>query len=113
MVAQWVTPELVGHISRDATAIEGREKPLVKPKPPKPAPPPWGGVREPNPETRLERQSRQSDSEALPELPVLCDVGTNKNSKGYKESWIGYKVHADVNDCGLPISLALTAASLR
>jgi len=95
LVAQWVTPELVGHISRDATAIEGREKPRAKP------------------ETRLERQCRQSAPEALAELPVHCDVGTKKNSKGYKETWIGYKVHADVTDCCLPISLALTAASLH
>ena len=42
-----------------------------------------------------------------------CDVGTKKNSKGYKETWIGYKLHADVNDCCLPISVALTAASLH
>ncbi|MDP2047218.1 MAG: transposase, partial [Deltaproteobacteria bacterium] len=118
LVAQWVTPELVGHISRDATAIEGREKPRAKAKPPKPAPrkkgrPRHGEVREPKPETRLERQCRQSAPEALAELPVHCDVGTKKNSKGYKETWIGYKVHADVTDCCLPISLALTAASLH
>jgi Transposase DDE domain/Transposase domain (DUF772) len=118
LVGQWVTPGLVGHISRDATAIEGREKPMAKPKPPKPAPrkkgrPRRGEVREPKPETRLERQCRQSASAALAELPVHCDVGTKKNSKGYKETWIGYKLHADVNDCCLPISLALTAASLH
>ncbi|MCL4502625.1 MAG: transposase [Deltaproteobacteria bacterium] len=33
--------------------------------------------------------------------------------KGYEETWRGYKLHADVNDCGLPISVALTAASLH
>jgi hypothetical protein len=27
----------------------------------------------------------------------LCDRGTKKNSKGFKETWIGYKLHADVN----------------
>jgi hypothetical protein len=118
LVEQWVTPELVGHISRDATAIEGREKPAAKPKPPKPAPrkkgrPRRGEIREPKPETRLGRQCRQSAAEALAELPVYCDVGTKKNSKGYKESWIGYKLHAEVNDCCLPISTALTAASLH
>jgi hypothetical protein len=69
LVAQWVTPELVGHISRDATAIKGREKPVVKPRPEKPAPrkkgrPRRGEVREPKPETRLERQCRQSAQEA-------------------------------------------------
>jgi hypothetical protein len=118
LVKQWVKPNLVGHISRDATAIFGREKPTAKPKPPKPAPrkkgrPRRGEVREPQPETRLQRQCQQSAAAALAELPVHCDVGTKKNSKGYKESWIGYKLHADVNDCCLPISLALTAASLH
>ena len=117
-MAQWVTPELVGHISRDATAIKGREKPMAKPRPAKPAPrkkgrPRRGEVREPKPETRLERQCRQAAPEALAELPVHCDVGTKKNSQGYKETWRGFKCHADVSDCCLPISLALTAASLH
>ena len=38
LVERWVKPELVGHISRDATAIRGREKPTARVKPPKPAP---------------------------------------------------------------------------
>jgi len=118
LVEEWLKPELIGHISRDATAIEGREKPVAKPKPAKPAPrkkgrPRRGEMREPKPETRLERQGRQSAAEALGELPVHCDVGTKRNSKGHRASWIGYKLHADVNDCGLPISVALTAASLH
>jgi hypothetical protein len=46
-------------------------------------------------------------------LPVHCDVGTKKNSKGYKASWTGFKLHADVGDCCLPVSVALTAASLH
>jgi Mrp family chromosome partitioning ATPase len=37
LVEQCVKPELVGHISRDSTAIEGREKPIKKPKEEKPA----------------------------------------------------------------------------
>jgi len=118
LVARYVKPELVGHISRDATAIDGREKPMAKVRPPKPAPrkkgrPRRGEVREPKPETRLQRQCRQSAAAALAELPVYCDVGAKKNSKGYKQAWIGYKLHVDVNDCGLPISAVLTAASLH
>src|SRR3989339_509762 len=112
MVEKFAKPGLVGHISRDATAIEGREKPVSKPRPAKPAPrkkgrPRRGEVREEKAKTRLERQVRQSAAEALAELPVHCDVGTKKNSKGHKETWIGYKLHADVNDCCLPISTAL------
>ncbi len=45
--------------------------------------------------------------------PEHCDVGVKKNSKGYKQAWVGYKLHVDVNDCGLPISAVLTAASLQ
>ena len=33
LVVQWMTPELVGHISRDATAIKGRGKSVAKPRP--------------------------------------------------------------------------------
>jgi hypothetical protein len=118
MVEQFVKPGLVGHISRDATAIRGREKPVAKVRPPKPAPrkkgrPRRGEERPAPPETRLQRQVRQSAAEALAELPVHCDVGTKKNSQGYKETWRGYKLHADVSDGCLPISVALTAASLH
>jgi hypothetical protein len=107
LVAQWVTPELVGHISRDATAIKGREKPVAKTRPEKPASRKRGRlrrgeVRAPKPETRLKRQYRQSASEALAELPAHCAVGTKKNSQGYKETWRGLKCHADVSDCCLP-----------
>lgn len=64
LVAKWLKRELVGHISRDATAIEGREKPLKKdPKrqavPRKKGRPCKGEQREPRGQTRLERQSGQ------------------------------------------------------
>jgi len=118
LVERCLRPELVGHISRDATAIEGREKPAKKAPKEKPAPkkrgrPAKGEQREPKEETRLQRQVTQSAQEAIRELPVCCDCGTKKNSKGFKETWIGYKLHADVNDCGLPVSVVLTAASVH
>ena len=120
LVAQWVTPALVGHISRDATAIKSRKSPGEKLRPEKPAPrkkgrPRRGEMREPKPEEHIWSAvtSRQWAAEALAELPVHCDVGTKKNSQGYKETWRGFKWHADVSDCCLPISGALTAASLH
>jgi transposase len=118
LVERCLKSELVGHISRDATAIKGREKPTKKPARERPTPkkrgrPAQGELRESKEDKRLIRQREQSAKEALKELPVYCDVGTKKNSKGYKETWIGYKLHADVNDCGLPVSVVLTAASLH
>ena len=107
--------ELVGHNSRDSTAIEAREKPLKK------APiqkigakrgrPKQGEVRI-KPLTRIERQaSGMGLADMLDDLPSACDAGTKKNSKGYKVSWIGYKLHLDVADGGIPISAVLTSAS--
>jgi hypothetical protein len=118
LVERCLKPELVGHISRDATAIVGREKPVKKPPKKKPAPqkrgrPAKGEQREPKEQTRLEQQVGQSVEQALKELPVFCDRGTKKNAKGFKETWIGYKLHTDVNDCGLLVSVVLTAASLH
>ncbi len=110
--------ELLGHISRDSTAIVGREKAVSKPKKEKAAPrkrgrPGRGEVRVPKPESRLERQVTQEAEEALKEIPVVCDVGAKKNSQGYLEPWTGFKFHVDVNDCGFPVSMVLTSASVH
>ena len=118
LVENSLKPELIGHVSRDSTAIEGREKPVKKTPKQKVARrkrgrPAKEEQRGPKEQTRLERQCGQTAREALKELAALCDVGTKKNSKGFKETWIGYKLHADVNDCGLPISVVLTAASVH
>jgi hypothetical protein len=40
-------------------------------------------------------------------------VGSKKNSQGYLQSWIGYKLHIETSDNGIPISALLTAASLH
>jgi len=49
----------------------------------------------------------------LAELPTACDVGSKKNSKGYKETWIGYKLHIDVACGQIPVSCVLTSASVH
>jgi len=51
--------------------------------------------------------------ENLLDLPSKCNVGTKKNSKGYKESWTGYKLHVDCIDGDIPVSVILTSASLH
>jgi hypothetical protein len=108
---------LVGHISRDSTAIEAREKPVRKdppPESPKPKPGrPKKGEERPKPPTRLQRQRTMSKQEMLKDLPAVCDVGTKKNSKGYKETWTGYKLHIDAADGQIPISCILTSASVH
>jgi hypothetical protein len=118
MVGKQLGPKLVGHVSRDATAIEGREKPVPKdPKDP-PAPKKRGRprkgeaprIKEP---TRLMRQGGRTLAENLADLPHLCDVGCKRNSQGYQETWRGYKLHLDSADGDIPVSAILTAASVH
>ena len=111
---------LIGHISRDSTEIEAREKPVRAPVEAAPIKeirkrgrPKKGDVPPPPEPTRLERQAGMELKEMLDELPRDCNVGTKKNSKGYKESWIGYKLHIDAADGQIPISCILTSASLH
>ena len=117
LVKDYLAGELIGHISRDSTAIVGREKPAKKEKTPKKprkrGRPAKGEQREPVVEKRLDRQVDQSAVEAIGELPTSCDRGTKKNAKGYKTSWNGYKLHLDTNDPGLTISALVTSASLH
>ena len=110
--------KLVGHISRDATAIEAREKAVAK-TPPAPAPPKKRGrpakgeVRPPAPLTRLEQQPHRSLAENLADLPKQCAVGCKRNSKGHQETWIGYKLHLDTIDGDIPVSAILTSAAIH
>jgi hypothetical protein len=63
---------------------------------------------------RLEKQSAgMSLFEMTADLPTACNVGTKRNSKGYKTNWIGYKPHIDACGVGIPISCLLTSASLH
>jgi len=117
LISEKLSEDIVSHISRDATEIEAREKPPKteaesddrKPKR-KMGRPKKGeeSIKEP---TRLERQRSMTLEEMLADLPRQCDVGTKTNSKGLKESWIGFKFHLDTADGQIPISCILTSAS--
>jgi hypothetical protein len=118
LIKDKLSGEIIGHISRDATEIEAREKPeketkATANKPKRKQGRPKKGeepVKEP---TRLERQRTMTFEEMIADLPRHCDVGTKKNSKGYKESWIGYKLHLDSVDGQIPVSCILTSASIH
>ena len=107
---------LVGHVSRDSTAIKAREKPVVKAKVEKPKGKPGRpkkGEERPQKKRRLDRQQDMTLNEMLADLPTKCNVGSKRNSKGYKQSWTGYKLHMDIADGGIPVSCVLTSASLH
>lgn len=113
---------IVHNVSRDSTAIEGREKSIKnenKSRPKKDEPKRAKGrprkdeiIPEKEPSI-LEKQQGKSLKEMIGELYQNCDIGTKKNSKGHTVSWIGYKLHIDTGDCGIPLSCLLTAASVH
>jgi hypothetical protein len=117
LVKEYLSTELIGHVSRDSTAIIGRERPAKKIKRAKVAKkkgrPAKGDIRQPPEPKRLDLQRTQSAEEAIALLSSVCDRGVKRNAKGYTETWNGFKLHIDVNDCGLPLSAVLTSASVH
>jgi hypothetical protein len=121
LIERFEKDRLVGHISRDSTAIAARESvkraKAVPAKLPQPTPARKRKRGEPKPAaqmTRIERQaSGMSLTEMLADLPRECAVGAKTNSQGRKETWRGYKLHLDVADGQIPISAILTSASLH
>ena len=109
---------LVGHISRDATAIEARERPVKAQPAPAAAPrkrgrPKKGEAAATKEPRRLERQAGMTLAEMLADLPTACNTGAKRNAKGHVINWTGYKLHIDTADGDIPISCLLTSASVH
>lgn len=133
---------LIGHIARDSTAIEARERfpetetglgaaskkdagNAASAAPPKrgtkkkgkPSPHQRHKGGKPKPAlpegTRLQRQRSMSLPAMLEELPKDCSIGVKTSSKGYQHYWRGFKLHLDVADGQIPISAVLTGAKVH
>ena len=135
LIKQHLGAALIGHLSRDGSAIEARERPArstaaapaapssrlaedaTAPTPAPPAKkrgrPRRGEVRAPAKVSPLQRQRQQSLAQMLKDIPTACDRGTKCNAQGYKVSWNGYKLHLDTADCGVPIAALLSSASMH
>lgn len=113
---------IVGHISRDSTAITAREKPVNRKKDVKErnkktkrkrGRPKKGEDVLPKEDGRLTKQLRQKPARSLKELNRTCAWGGKKNSKGKIHFWPGYKLHLDVTDIGFPITAIVTGANVH
>ena len=116
---------LVGHIARDGSAIEARER-FIDSKPKK-APKAKGKKKRKKAvfakesatsrakrETRIKKQTKlKTVEEMLDGVPTACDIGCKKGNNGCVFWWRGYKFHLDVADGQIPISALLTAASVH
>lgn len=117
LIETYLGDQLIGHVARDSTAIEAREKSAAKETVPA-APcrrgrPRRGEVRPPKAESRLARQQDQTLVQMIAELPRACDTGTKRDSQGFKRTWRGYKLHIDTVDGDIPVTAILTAASVH
>jgi hypothetical protein len=123
LIEKTLAGEVILHNSRDSTAIEAREKPQKKSAdecPKKKTPNKKGRPKkseeqpESEPElTRIQKQRTMTLEEMLKELPTACDKGAKKDSKGNTLYWVGYKLHLDTIDGGIPVSAFVTSASLN
>jgi transposase len=119
LVSEVFSNRIVGHVSRDSTMIEGREKPQAKPVAedsddtlkPKRGRPKKGEGKQPKEPTRLQAQQNMTVAKMLLDLPKSCDVGGKTNSAGNPEWCVGYKLHLDVDDNGIPLTAIVTSAS--
>jgi len=105
---------IVGHVSKDSTAIKGREKAVkktkvIKVKKEKRAPKGCAEL------TRIQKQAsgKMTISEMIADLPTYCNVGKKTCSTGHAYAWVGYKLHMSVDDNGVPLAALLSSASLN
>lgn len=165
LIKETLGDQLIGHVSRDSTAIFAREKVHTQPapasaettraptplealcqvpvdspaaasdassacaepnqtkdalipaivtgKPKRRGRPKKGEVRLPPPLGKVALQRTQTLPQMKEAMPKVCNVGTKKNAKGFKESWKGYKLHIDTADCGIPLSAIVSSASMH
>jgi hypothetical protein len=118
LIAETQKGRLIGHIARDSTAIEARER-YPENAPPKPARKRYKRGPKPkrrtprSPRSRIEAQRGMALAEMLADLPRDCSMGVKKSSKGHLRHWRGYKLHLDVADGQIPITALLTGACLH
>ena len=115
----------VGHLSIDSTIVEAREKP-VRTRVPKAKIPKKRGRKAKGSLDEQQHRERQAQQEqeriaylqesfetSLGKLELRCSVTAKQNSKGKKQWFIGYKAHLATDDHGVPMSFAVTGASVH
>ena len=115
----------IGHLSIDSTTIGVREKPIKTRAKEAKANEKRGRKAKGSLEEQQyrERQARleqeriaylqESFGESLARLEMRCSITAKQNSKGKKQWFIGYKAHLATDDYGVPVSFAVTGASVH
>jgi transposase len=117
-VKEYLSEKIFFYNATDATKIPLREKAVKKEKiekvKHKPGRPKKGETREPIKPKILEQQKEmRSVEEKLTLVSTDCGVGIKQNSKGYRETWIGGKLHISVVDGDIPITAFYSGANVH
>lgn len=115
LIKEFYQGEIVGHVITDSTPLEVREKSLKKPCAKKRRKERGKERRrmknagEPN--LRQQQLNEPDLRKMIEHLPKACDKGVKKNAHGFHVFWKGYKLHANVDDNGVPLATIVTSAS--
>lgn len=108
--------KIIGHVVKDSTPLEVREKALRKNSKEnrKKAKADKKKAEKAGEWTRRQKQLKvQNLDQMINDLPKQCDIGMKKSGQGYTMTWKGYKVHAAVDDHCIPLAVIVTSASLN
>lgn len=111
LIKELYQDEVVGHVSKDSTPLEVREKATRKEKKAKKTGKKYLKAGELN---RRQKQLKETDlNQMIQDLPIKCDIGKKKNTSGHIMTWKGYKLHAAIDDHCVPLAVIVTSASLN
>ncbi len=121
MVSTYHEGRIVGHISRDSTAIPVRERPcnkktdvtISRPRTYRRGRPRKDEIRPEKTPTVLSGQAAISALDAIKALNTACSWGCKKNSQGNVSFGKGYKLHLDVTDTGIPVTAIVSGANVH
>jgi len=118
-IKEYLSDTLFMYNASDATKIPLRQKAVkIEKEEPKekrkPGRPKKGEKVEPKRPKILEQQKEMNTSEEmLSLLSTQCGVGIKQNSKGYRETWIGGKLHISAVDGDIPVTAIYTGANIH
>jgi hypothetical protein len=132
LIEQTLKGRIIGHIARDSSAIDAREKfpetPAQKRAGRHQSKPkherksckgrkvqykPHNAKRPPNPDTRIERQKQMSIENMLKTISQDCSIGVKLSSRRTPKYWTGYKLHLDVADGQIPVTALFSGANVH
>ena len=111
LVRECFDDRVVGHVTKDSTPLEAREKCVKKAARKKKT---GKRHRKRGELNRRQKQLLEPDvNKMIQDLPTACDKGMKRSAQGYTMIWKGYKLHVAIEDNCIPLAAIITSASLN